>query len=276
MLIVDRYLEQVPVRRRSAPSPAALQARCLRFVEQLSNSRFWLAFRVWEPGKEDPLWRVQAVRGHPSPPVASPFATEHQLTSSDTFDAQASSAEERFAQLHGSALLKTPTTIAASSPSSSSQTLLRLTGFISLSATHSRSTEYFSLNHRPLTSPDSALHTLIADLFANSAFAERAQAETEPGLSAASPVKLGRGAANERSPRKAVRRPVYVLDLTVPPNQVIWEGGSGDAVDFEVRTTLTPPLRERGANRAPPLTPPLDAGLAQSQGLRHQRRPRLS
>ncbi|KAJ7572555.1 hypothetical protein C8J56DRAFT_989423 [Mycena floridula] len=87
---------------------------------------------------------------------------------------------------------------------------MKLSGFISLSGAHTKAYQYLYVNRHPLAFGD--LHSVIDSRFAASSFAKHASGENGD-------MELPRSAAR-RSPRKAEKRPVYVLNLTIPPHQV--------------------------------------------------------
>ncbi|TDL29827.1 hypothetical protein BD410DRAFT_811341 [Rickenella mellea] len=87
---------------------------------------------------------------------------------------------------------------------------IMLDGFISLDGAHSKSYQFLYANKHLLDPCD--LHRLIDQKFANSTFAKHAFDETGETRSPRP--------AFRRSPRKAERKPVFVLNLTVPPRQI--------------------------------------------------------
>ncbi|KAF8238974.1 hypothetical protein L208DRAFT_1239561 [Tricholoma matsutake] len=95
---------------------------------------------------------------------------------------------------------------------------LKLEGFISLNGAHSRFLDcaFFclysclDLNHHPVALSD--LHHIINSAFASSTFGKNA-------LDEAGELSLPRSNIR-RSPRKVEKKPVYVLNLTVPPSEI--------------------------------------------------------
>ncbi|KAF8213919.1 hypothetical protein K438DRAFT_1802528 [Mycena galopus ATCC 62051] len=86
---------------------------------------------------------------------------------------------------------------------------LRLKGFISLDGAYSKAYQFLYINHHPISFCE--LHHAIDSRFASSSFAKHAFDEAGE-TSLRSTVR--------RSPRKSEKKPVYVLDLSIPPQQV--------------------------------------------------------
>ncbi|KAJ7639214.1 hypothetical protein FB45DRAFT_904999 [Roridomyces roridus] len=86
---------------------------------------------------------------------------------------------------------------------------LKLQGFLSLDGAQSKAYQFLYINRHPISPCD--LHHAIESKFDSSSFAKHAFDE-EGETSLRSSVR--------RSPRKAEKKPVYVLNLTVPPQQV--------------------------------------------------------
>ncbi|KAJ7734007.1 hypothetical protein DFH07DRAFT_130235 [Mycena maculata] len=86
---------------------------------------------------------------------------------------------------------------------------LRLEGFISLDGAHSKASQFLYVNRHPITFCE--LHHAIESRFASSSFAKHA-------LDEAGETSLR--STTRRSPRKAEKKPVYVLKLTVPSQQI--------------------------------------------------------
>ncbi|KAK7062063.1 mismatch repair-related protein [Favolaschia claudopus] len=108
-----------------------------------------------------------------------------------------------FRHLYGRALVQHVEEINATSGE------LQLKGFISLDGAYSKAYQFLYVNRHPMSY--SELHRLIDSHFASSSFAKHAFDESgETSLRT----------AVRRSPRKSEKKPVYVLDLTVPPQQV--------------------------------------------------------
>ncbi|KZP20160.1 hypothetical protein FIBSPDRAFT_827261 [Athelia psychrophila] len=87
---------------------------------------------------------------------------------------------------------------------------MKLEGFISLDGAHSKAYQHLYINRHPVSVCD--IHRIIDNKFASSSFAKHAFDETGE-------TSLPRSTAR-RSPRKAERRPVYVLNLTIPPQLI--------------------------------------------------------
>ncbi|KAJ7228296.1 hypothetical protein GGX14DRAFT_412547 [Mycena pura] len=86
---------------------------------------------------------------------------------------------------------------------------LRLEGFISLDGAQSKAYQFLYINRHPISPCE--LHHAIDSCFVSSSFAKNAFDEAgETNLRSTS----------RRSPRKAEKKPVYVLNLTVPPQQI--------------------------------------------------------
>ncbi|KAJ7129319.1 hypothetical protein C8R44DRAFT_776507 [Mycena epipterygia] len=86
---------------------------------------------------------------------------------------------------------------------------LRLEGFISLDGAHSKAHQFLYINRHPISLCE--LHHAIDSRFASSSFAKHAFDDAgETSLRS----------TTRRSPRKAEKKPVYVLNLTVPSEQI--------------------------------------------------------
>ncbi|GAA5859668.1 hypothetical protein JCM1840_006400 [Sporobolomyces johnsonii] len=91
---------------------------------------------------------------------------------------------------------------------------IRAEGFFSLTASHSKASQFIFVNSRPLS--PSPLHKLLNTLFASSSFARHAASHLSlPDSSTSAPTTpSGR---SRTSPKKAVERhPIFCLSLTVP------------------------------------------------------------
>ncbi|KAK0230467.1 hypothetical protein IW262DRAFT_1262967 [Armillaria fumosa] len=86
---------------------------------------------------------------------------------------------------------------------------ITLEGFISLDGAPSKAYQYIYVNKHPIDVGD--LHRLIDAKFTGSTFAKHAYDET--GETSLRPT-------SRRSPRKMEKKPVYVLNLSVPPREV--------------------------------------------------------
>ncbi|TFK43770.1 hypothetical protein BDQ12DRAFT_731752 [Crucibulum laeve] len=86
----------------------------------------------------------------------------------------------------------------------------RADGFISVNGAHSKAYQFLYINRHPILPCD--LHRVIEARFASSSFSKNALDEGgETGL----PRPTIR-----RSPRKAEKKPVYVLNITIPPDEI--------------------------------------------------------
>ncbi|KAG7447478.1 uncharacterized protein BT62DRAFT_776682 [Guyanagaster necrorhizus] len=105
---------------------------------------------------------------------------------------------------------------------------LTLEGFISLDGAPSKAYQYLYVNKHPIDVGD--LHRFIDTKFAASTFAKHAYSET--GETSLRPTF-------RRSPRKAEKKPVYVLNLTLPPREVdnCLEPAKGD-IHFQNKDTV--------------------------------------
>ncbi|KAI0375882.1 hypothetical protein BV20DRAFT_1008769 [Pilatotrama ljubarskyi] len=87
---------------------------------------------------------------------------------------------------------------------------MHLEGFVSLQGAYSKAYQFLYINKHPLAACD--LHRSIEAVYARSSFSKHAYDE------------LGKthtpSAAVRRSPRKAEKKPVYALDLSIPPRFV--------------------------------------------------------
>ncbi|KAJ7368705.1 hypothetical protein DFH08DRAFT_31742 [Mycena albidolilacea] len=86
---------------------------------------------------------------------------------------------------------------------------LRLRGFISLDGAYSKTCQFLYINRHPISLCE--LHHVIDSHFASSSFAKHAFDEAGE-TSLRSTVR--------RSPRKSEKKPVYVLDLSIPSQQI--------------------------------------------------------
>ncbi|KAH7887522.1 hypothetical protein F5I97DRAFT_1861022 [Phlebopus sp. FC_14] len=86
---------------------------------------------------------------------------------------------------------------------------LKIEGFISLVGAHTKSYQFLYINRHPLSSCD--LHRLIDNRFTASSFAKHAYDET--GETSLRPIA-------RRSTRKGEKRPIYVLNLTIPTRHI--------------------------------------------------------
>ncbi|KAG7097308.1 hypothetical protein E1B28_004670 [Marasmius oreades] len=86
---------------------------------------------------------------------------------------------------------------------------MRLEGFISLEGSLSKSYQFLYVNHHPVEHGD--LQRIIESRFSSSSFAKHAYEES--GETSLRP-------STRRSPRKAEKKAVYVLNLTIPPDRV--------------------------------------------------------
>ncbi|CAK5275343.1 unnamed protein product [Mycena citricolor] len=82
---------------------------------------------------------------------------------------------------------------------------LQLRGFISLDGAHSKAYQFLYINRHPITFCE--LHRTIDHQFNSSSFAKHAFDENG---------ETSERSTTRRSPRKAEKKPVYVLDITVP------------------------------------------------------------
>ncbi|KAI0751023.1 hypothetical protein C8Q80DRAFT_1099789 [Daedaleopsis nitida] len=109
-----------------------------------------------------------------------------------------------FRHLYGKSLAKYIEEVNAS------QGVMQMNGFISLVGAHSKAYQFLYVNRHPLDACD--LHRSIDIVFAHSSFNKHAYDESGP-TSAPRP-------GLRRSPRKTDKKPVYLLNLTIPPGQV--------------------------------------------------------
>ncbi|KIM91200.1 hypothetical protein PILCRDRAFT_1386 [Piloderma croceum F 1598] len=87
---------------------------------------------------------------------------------------------------------------------------MKLEGFISLNGAHSKSYQFLYINRHPLAPCD--IHRIIDNKFTSSTFTKHAYDETGE-------TALPRS-TTRRSPRKTERKAVYVLNLTIPPQNI--------------------------------------------------------
>ncbi|KAI5476871.1 hypothetical protein MNV49_007105 [Pseudohyphozyma bogoriensis] len=93
---------------------------------------------------------------------------------------------------------------------------IELEGFFSLTASHSKASQYIFVNSRPLSS-SSFLQKLINATFSQSTFARHATSHL-----ATSPLKSNTGTkASRKSPKKVIERhPIFVINLKAPSGMV--------------------------------------------------------
>ncbi|RPD66940.1 hypothetical protein L226DRAFT_529339 [Lentinus tigrinus ALCF2SS1-7] len=87
---------------------------------------------------------------------------------------------------------------------------MRMEGFISLEGAYSKSYQFLYVNKHPLETCD--LHRSVDSIFALSSFSKHAYDESGPTPSPRPDAR--------RSPRKTEKKPVYVLNITIPPQRV--------------------------------------------------------
>ncbi|KAK0243083.1 hypothetical protein EDD85DRAFT_919109 [Armillaria nabsnona] len=177
----------LPVRRRSHPSPS----RTLELIKQEIET-YALVF----PGVAFSLENTNAVRNS-GPVVKVPKVGSPQTPSSLC----------TFRHLFGKALVQVRTSFVTEADMFPARGQLNLDGFCPKDLVFSRL--QFNVNKHPIDVGD--LHRLIDAKFTVSTFAKHAYDET--GETSLRPT-------SRRSPRKTEKRPVYVLNLTVPPREV--------------------------------------------------------
>ncbi|KIP02103.1 hypothetical protein PHLGIDRAFT_112417 [Phlebiopsis gigantea 11061_1 CR5-6] len=91
-----------------------------------------------------------------------------------------------------------------------SQNDLRISGFISLNATTSKSHQYLYINRHILNTCD--LHRTIDSIFGLSSFGRDALHQDNQSSRPLSAIR--------RSPRNSEKRPIYVINITIPPRHV--------------------------------------------------------
>ncbi|GAA5980265.1 hypothetical protein JCM11641_005523 [Rhodosporidiobolus odoratus] len=97
---------------------------------------------------------------------------------------------------------------------------VRTSGFISLSAAHSKASQHIFVNSRPLSPQSSPLHKFLNTLMSASSFSRHAVSHLSfpaatPGSTSSPPP--GSTKASRKSPKKAVERhPVFFMRLDVP------------------------------------------------------------
>ncbi|KAH8096693.1 hypothetical protein BXZ70DRAFT_895863 [Cristinia sonorae] len=172
----------LPIRRRSHPSPQKTLDMIRKDMETFALVFPGVSFTLEETGKT--RWN----RG------------PHRILSIPKTESSVSA----FRNLYGRALAEHVNEIDEESND------LRIQGFISLEGAHSKSHQFLYLNRHPLAACD--LKRVIDSKFAASSFAKHAFDEYGE-MSQPRP-------AVRRSPRKTEKKPVYVLNITVPPQQV--------------------------------------------------------
>ncbi|KAF9481858.1 hypothetical protein BDN70DRAFT_930536 [Pholiota conissans] len=109
-----------------------------------------------------------------------------------------------FRRLYGSALTEHIHTVLESSAA------LKIEGFISLTGAHSKAYQFLYVNRHPVINSD--LVREIDQLFASSSFGKNALDEERNNSLPRSTIR--------RSPRKSEKKPVYVLNISIAPEQV--------------------------------------------------------
>ncbi|KAM6496087.1 hypothetical protein JOM56_008793 [Amanita muscaria] len=173
----------LPVRRRSHPPPA-------RILEQIRHDLE--VYALIFPSVSFSFRNLRSQRGAGS----SRDSTWHIPKTGSTL--------ETFRHLYGRALAKDIEVIDLVSGD------MKLNGFISLAGAPSKMYQFLYVNKYHLSQCD--LHRVIDSTFAASSFHRDAPDEdNDAGI----PVTVSR-----RSPRKGEKRPVYVLNLTMPPERI--------------------------------------------------------
>ncbi|KAL7409918.1 hypothetical protein BDY24DRAFT_355430 [Mrakia frigida] len=119
-----------------------------------------------------------------------------------------SSILSRFSDIHGIALVHSVTELDVLEAGKSEGEGMKVEGFVSLQGGHSRAYQYLYVNRHPLAWCE--LHKAIETRFERSGFGRAVFTDASPG----SPSR------SRRSPRKLDRKPIYVLNLLVPPKKL--------------------------------------------------------
>ncbi|TFK85447.1 hypothetical protein K466DRAFT_494735 [Polyporus arcularius HHB13444] len=91
---------------------------------------------------------------------------------------------------------------------------MRIEGFISLEGAHSKSYQFLYVNRHPLDACE--LYRSIDSIFARSSFSKHVRFLLTIATRTHTQVSLD----HRRSPRKTEKKPVYVLNITIPPQHV--------------------------------------------------------
>ncbi|GAA5926595.1 hypothetical protein JCM3775_001061 [Rhodotorula graminis] len=150
---------------------------------------------------------------------------------------------------------------------------LRVKGFFSLSAAHSKAGQHVFVNSRPLAAATSTLHKHVNALFATSLFARFAVSH----LATPSSASPARAATTGKSPRRPVERhPTFVIALEVPgrvvdvslePEKRVVEFEDPSRVERFVERLVKRFLAAHGFLHVAPVLPPapaVDTSLAPS------------
>ncbi|KAI0650516.1 hypothetical protein C8Q79DRAFT_390579 [Trametes meyenii] len=174
----------LPIRRRSHPSPSRTIELVKRDIESFALIFPEVCFSLDNTGRaKDAAASCSKTRVLSVPKTLSTLST--------------------FRHLYGRALCDHVEEIDESSND------IRLEGFVSLQGAHSKSYQFLYINKHPLAACD--LHRSIESIFSRSSFNKHAYDELG---------KTVTPTTGRRSPRKAEKKPVYVLNLTIPPRFV--------------------------------------------------------
>ncbi|KAI9000797.1 hypothetical protein BD414DRAFT_406416 [Trametes punicea] len=191
VVVVRDAFYNLPIRRRSHPSPSRTVELLKREIE---------AFALVFPGVSFSLESIQS--------KVKDITGAHAKTRELFIPKNISSTLAVFRHLYGSALADHVEEI------DETQGDMRLEGFISLHFAYSKAYQFFYINRHPLASCD--FNRDIDVIFARSSFSKNVRACVLNILMLTYRIC----AASRRSPRKSEKKPVYVLNLTIPPRFV--------------------------------------------------------
>ncbi|WVW84464.1 hypothetical protein I302_106498 [Kwoniella bestiolae CBS 10118] len=182
IVTVKEIFHNIPVRKEELQrsNEDTLMRQCKKFIEVFALARCGVNWLVWDERGMGDRRKVLDIRG----------------TKSNV---------HVFRSLYGNALVKRVQNIRVSAGSN------RVDGFISLSGDITKSHQHLYINNYPITRSD--LHLAISKKFSDSRFGTFASAGEHDDLEDLS-------AERRKSPRRLERHPIYVLNVTMPSEEV--------------------------------------------------------
>ncbi|WWD04674.1 hypothetical protein V865_002745 [Kwoniella europaea PYCC6329] len=182
IVMVKEIFHNIPVRKEEMlrVNEDTLMRQCKKVIEVFALARYAVNWSVWDDRGMGDRREVLDIRG-------------------------TKSSVQVFRALYGNALVRRVQSIRVSAGSR------RVDGFISLSGDITKIHQHLYINHYPITR--SELHLAIARKFSNSRSGTFASAGQHDELE-------DHDAEKRRSPRRLERHPIYVLNVTLPSEEV--------------------------------------------------------
>ncbi|WVQ65973.1 uncharacterized protein L199_004151 [Kwoniella botswanensis] len=182
IVTVKEIFHNIPVRKEEMlrVNEDTLMRQCKKVVEVFALARYGVNWSVWDDRGMGDRRKVLDIRG-------------------------TKSSVQVFRALYGNALVRRVQSIRVSAGSR------RVDGFISLSGDITKIHQHLYINNYPIT--HSELHLAIARKFSNSRFGTFASAGQHDELE-------DHDAKKRRSPRRLERHPIYVLNVSLPSEEV--------------------------------------------------------